>query len=269
MRPANQIQAVGCERLDRSGDQYGPGVEGELLGLGPAAWALAVGAVLLGALLQGSLGFGLGLLAAPIVVLIDPTLVPSTLIGLSIPLAGLVMWRERDAIELGAVRWAIVARFPGAFIGAAAVAALGTRSLAIVFAVSILVAVGISLFGFAVRQTNRNLAIAGFVSGVTGTATSIGGPPMAIVLQRSSGSRLRMAMSTFNGAGALISLGMLLALGQVERRDLGVMAVLAPAALAGFVISGRTNRFLDGGHTREAVLAVAAVSAVAILLRSL
>ncbi|MGI9615764.1 MAG: TSUP family transporter [Acidimicrobiales bacterium] len=243
-------------------------MEGELLGLAPAAWAVTVGVVLLGALLQGSLGFGMGLLAAPIVVLIDPTLVPVTLIGLAIPVAALVVWRERTDIDFSEVQWAIVGRFPGAIVGAMAVAALGTRSLSIVFAVSILAAVATSVAGLAVPQTTRNLAIAGFVSGVTGTATSIGGPPMAIVLQRSSGSRLRMAMSMFNGVGAAISLVFLLAVGEVDGRDLGIIAVLAPAAFIGFAISGRTNRFLDGGHTRQAVLLVAAASAIVILIRS-
>jgi uncharacterized membrane protein YfcA len=233
------------------------------------AWTFAIAAVLLGSLLQGSLGFGLGLLAAPIVVLIDPTLVPGALIGLIVPLALLVAWRERHALDIDLVRWAIVARFPGAFVGAVAVAVLGTRSLAIAFSVSILVAVAVSLAGLAVRQTTPNLVMAGFVSGVTGTATSIGGPPMAIVLQHSSGPQLRAAMSTFNAVGSVASLLMLLALGQLDSRDAGVSAVLVPAALAGFLISGRTNRVLDRGHTRQAVLAVAAISALAILVRVL
>ena len=242
---------------------------GELLGLDPTAWAIALLAVLLGSLLQGSLGFGLGLVAAPIVVLIDATLLPVTLIGLSIPLALLIAWRERAALDLGTIRWAIAARFPGAVVGALAVASLGTRSLAIAFALAILVAVGVSLRGPAVRQTPRNLVIAGFVSGVTGTATSIGGPPMAIVLQHRSGPELRAAMSTFNAVGTVASLAMLLAVGELDRRELGVIAVLVPAAIGGFLISAHTNRVLDRGYTRTAVLSLAAVSAVGILIRAL
>ncbi len=244
-------------------------VDVEFLGLGPVAWILAVTVVVLGSLLQGSLGFGLGLLAAPIVVLIDPTLIPAALIAIAIPLAALVVWRDRAAVDLGLVRWAIAARFPGAFVGAVAVAALGTRSLAIAFSLSILASVGVSVAGFAVPLTPRNLALAGFVSGVTGTATSIGGPPMAVVLQHSSGPQLRAAMSSFNLAGALASLGMLLVVGQLDPRTMGVAAVLMPTTMIGFLISGRTNRLIDGGRVREAVLAVASISAIAILLRAL
>ncbi|MDQ3385935.1 MAG: sulfite exporter TauE/SafE family protein, partial [Actinomycetota bacterium] len=43
-----------------------------------SAWgsALVIVAVLVGALVQGSIGFGLNLIAAPVLALVDPDLVP-------------------------------------------------------------------------------------------------------------------------------------------------------------------------------------------------
>ncbi len=241
----------------------------ELLGLGAVAWLAAVAVVVLGALLQGSLGFGLGLMTAPILVLLDPTLVPAVIVAMGVPLALLIAWRERNALDIKLVRWAIVARVPGAVAGSIAVVVLDTRSLSIVFALAILVAVGVSVAGFTVRQTTATMLGAGFISGLTGTATSIGGPPMALVLQRRRGPELRAAMAAFMAFGSVTSFTLLAIVGEFDRRELGITVLLIPATIGGFLISAHTNRMLDRGYTRPAVLTVAAISALAILIRSL
>ena len=239
------------------------------LGLETVAWVIAVSVVVVGAILQGSMGFGLGLVTAPILVLLDPELVPGVIIGTGVPLALLIAWRERKALDAKLVRWAIVGRFPGSIAGSLAVVALGTRSLAIAFALSILLAVVVSIAGVSVRRTNSTMLTAGFLSGLSGTATSVGGPPMALVMQHSTGPELRAALATFMAFGSVFSLTMLIIVGEFAERELGITAVLVPAAALGFAVSARTNAVLDRGHTRTAVLTVAAVSAVAILVRSL
>ena len=50
--------------------------------------------------------------------------------------------------------------------------------------------VALTSLGWVPAPRRRNLVLAGATSGVLGTATSIGGPPMALVWQRSSGSEL-------------------------------------------------------------------------------
>lgn len=241
----------------------------EVLGLGAPSLAVAVIVVALGAALQGSLGFGLGLVASPILVLVDNRLVPGVVIAIGVPLSILITWRERDSLDIAPVRWSILGRFLGSFLGAFAVTALGARSLAIAFALAILAAVAVSVAGFTVRRTTTTMLTAGFVSGASGTATSVGGPPMALVLQDSSGPELRASMSAFTAFGSVVSLVLLAALGEISDRQLGISAILIPAAVLGFIASARTNRYLDRGHTRAAVLVVAAVAALAILARNL
>ncbi|MDH3682852.1 MAG: hypothetical protein OEV40_23205 [Acidimicrobiia bacterium] len=127
----------------------------------------------------------------------------------------------------------------------------------------------ISVAGVSVRRTDPTMLAAGFVSGLTGTATSVGGPPMALVLQRSTGPELRSAMAAFMAFGSVISLGFLVVFGEFGGRELGITTVLFPAAVSGFLVSSRTNEVLDRGYTRPAVLIVASVSAIAILIRAL
>ncbi len=238
-----------------------------ILDLSVLEFAIALSALFAAACIHGSLGFGLGLVAAPILVLIDPGLVPGPLICLSVPISMLVAWRERESLDFGSVRWALVGRIPGTFLGSVAVVLLSQRGIAGLFAFAVLSAVALSLLGLSVEPTRRNLLTAGVVSGAMGTSTSVGGPPIALVYQRSSGPELRASMAAFMVVGAGFSLGVLVLLGEFDLSDLKVSALLVPAVLIGFVTSRWTNPFLDNGYTRPAVLTFAAVSAVSIVIR--
>lgn len=240
----------------------------EILGFSLPALALALAMLMIGAAVQGSLGFGLGLISAPVLVLIDPTLVPGVVIAVSLPVALLVAWRERAAIDLSTMRWAIIGRFPGSFVGGWAIVVLSQKALAIAFGLSILLAVVLSVKGWQVTRTPTTMLTAGFLSGVAGTATSIGGPPMAIVYQRDSGPELRAAMAIFMVFAATFSLALIAGVGKFGTRELTIAVILSPAAVIGFLISRHTTQFLDRGHSRTAVLGFAASAAVVVLIRA-
>lgn len=235
--------------------------------MSPIEWSIAMTAVLVGACLQGSLGFGLGLVAAPVLALIDPTLVPSVILGMGVPLTYLVAWRERQALDLGRIGWAMFGRVLGTVAGSIIVVYLSQRWLAGAFAFALVVAVVISVIGLSVAPTKPALFIAGSVSGAMGTATSVGGPPMALLLQHENGPQLRAALASFMAFGASLSLVALAVVGEFDRHKVGVVFALAPFVVVGFVASRWTNRVLDRGYTRALVLVFAGVSAISILFR--
>lgn len=82
----------------------------------------ASAAIAFGALVQGAVGFGMALVAAPLLVLIRPQLVPGPLLVSGLALTLLVARRERDSIDLLGVKWGLVGRVPGVAIGALALA---------------------------------------------------------------------------------------------------------------------------------------------------
>jgi uncharacterized protein len=59
-----------------------------------AAFAFVLVMVALGALIQGSIGFGLGFAAAPAMTLIRPEAVPATLLILTIPMVVIIALGE-------------------------------------------------------------------------------------------------------------------------------------------------------------------------------
>ena len=152
-------------------------------------------AILLASCLQASIGFGIGMLAAPVVALVDPGLIPGTLIMVATLVTLMVVVREREDIDLHGTGWALVGRVPGTIAGAVLLAMLPHRALAILLAGVVLVGVVLTSTGWIPAPRRRNVVLAGATSGLFGTATSIGGPPMALVWQRNSGARLRGTMS--------------------------------------------------------------------------
>jgi uncharacterized membrane protein YfcA len=194
-------------------------------------FALAATAVLVGAVVQGSIGFGLNLIAAPVLALVDPALVPGPAIVLAFVFTALLAGRERDDIDLHGVRWAFYGRLPGSAAGAVAVAALSTRALSLAIGVAVLIGVAITASGRHLRPTRPVLLGAGALSGLMGTASSIGGPPMAMALAGSSGPAMRGTLSAFFLLGTFVSVGLLAAGGRVrlERRGRRGRAAAAPA----------------------------------------
>jgi uncharacterized membrane protein YfcA len=232
-------------------------------------FAVVAVAVLLASCLQASIGFGMGMLAAPVVAIVDPALIPGTLIMLATFVTLIVSLRERDAIDLKGTGWALVGRVPGTVAGALLLTALPERGLAVMLAGVVLLGVVLTSAGWVPAPRRRNVVLAGAASGVLGTATSIGGPPMALVWQRSSGARLRGTMAGFFLIGSLMSLAALWFTGAVGAHTAWTFALLAPATVAGYVLSRHVNRFLDPTRLRWAAISVSAVGATVLIVREL
>lgn len=138
-------------------------------------------AVAVGAWVQGSVGFGSALVAAPVLALLAPQLVPGPLIFSSLGLSFAAAMREHGSIDRRGVLLSSLGRLPGVVLGGAALAWAGH---------------------FGQKQLVEGL-------------------------------------------------------------------VLMPAMVLGFALSGSSRSYLDQGRTRAAVLAVAALSAAAVLLKPL
>ncbi|MFE7630420.1 sulfite exporter TauE/SafE family protein [Kocuria sp. NPDC057446] len=219
--------------------------------------------------LQGAIGFGLGLLAAPVIALFDPTLLPGSIVLVAAGLTVLGVLRDRAAVDVKDAGWAVLGQVPGTVAGALLVAALPARTLALVLAGTVLLAVLLSVCGWQPRPRPTTVAVAGAASGLLGTATSIGGPPMALVWHGSSRARMRGTMSAFFLFGTLLSLTALTAVGSIDRRTLLFAAVLLPAMALGFAASNAVNTRINRRVVRRVGLGASTLGAVLVLLQAL
>lgn len=225
-------------------------------------------AACLGAFVQSCVGFGLGVVAAPVIAVADPALMPVSLLVISclVPLLTLAMeWRHVDLRGLG---WALLGRIPGTVGGVWLVATFPGRGRVAVVGAMVLVAVAISALPVHVPSTPLTLSTAGAVAGLTGTTATIGGPPIALIYQRATGARLRATLAAFFVVGSAGSLGALHLAGHLDRRSVLGGLLMLPFVVLGFVLAAPLRRHLDAGRVRPAVLAVAACAAVALLVKA-
>ena len=236
--------------------------------LTPLQWLAASAVIVAGTIVQGSIGFGVALLGAPLLYLIDPALIPAPMIVAGLGVSALVLWRERRAVD-----GAEIARvLPGIALGVAAAGpvmrVVDADTLGLLFGGLVLLGVGLSV-GRPPVPGRRLLFAAGGLSGFMGTTTSIGGPPLALAFQDRSGTRLRGTLSACFAPSALLSLLVLYWAGHLQLPQLIAGLSLVPAMVVGFWVSAWTAHHLDRHWLRAAVLVVSALAALAAIVRAL
>ncbi|WP_235834592.1 sulfite exporter TauE/SafE family protein [Actinomadura logoneensis] len=237
----------------------------------PSTTFLLVGglAVLVGALVQSSIGFGVGVVATPVVALLFPDLMPGALLIAATVTPMFTLVREVRHADLGGLGWAFAGRLAGTPLGVWVVTVLSARGMSLAAGGLVLVALAVSAYSGTVPRNRTTLAAAGMFAGLGGTATAIGGPPIALLYQRESGPRVRATLAIFFTLGTLISVLTLAALDQFPQRQLVAGLALTPFVAAGFLAAGPLRRYLDGGRTRLAVLGLVGVSATVLIVRNL
>ena len=222
-----------------------------------------------GATVQGMLGFGMNLVAAPLLVLIDPQLGPVPLVLSGFVVAALVGARERGSVDRASVGWAIVGLLPGSALGMLIVESVARGRLQPVVGVVVLSGVLFLLAGRgAIRRTQGILIGVGALSGVMSIIAGLGGAAFGLVCHDLPGPVLRPTLSLYVLAGTLLSAGMLAGAGEITGGSLRLTAVLLPGVLGGVGLSRRLIPLADRWSTlRPAVLAVATVGALAAIAK--
>jgi uncharacterized protein len=221
----------------------------------------------IGAMVQGSVGFGLNVVGAPLLVLIDTRFVPGPTLVAALVLTVLVGLRERGSVDRTGFWWIFAGRIPASLLAALIVGMLPERGIAFALAGTVLAGIGMSLVGWRIARTPPNMAAVGAVSGLMGTLSSVGGPPIALLYQDARGSELRGTLAAVFSVGALVSILLLRAVGRFGSHEIAVSLILIPGVVLGFVASIWTARLLDRWTLRPAVLALSALAAVAAVLR--
>ena len=224
--------------------------------------------VALGALIQGSLGFGFAFAVAPALALVRPEAVPATIVLLSIPMVVLMALRERGAISVRDFLWITAGRLPGTLAGGWILSAIPTSSLTVIFGLLILAGVIMSALGPNFKAGSGAQFLGGIASGIMGTTAGIGSPPLALVNQGRPGAELRSTLAISFVVGTTMSLMVLFDVGMVHEWDILLAIKLLPGMLVGLLASNFAISHLDERWLRPALLAFAAASAVVTILRS-
>ena len=222
-------------------------------------------AVAVGAIVQGSIGFGYALLAVPTMALLVPWAVPVTPLLLALPMTVLMSAREWRSIDMGGFFVITGGRLFGTVAGVALLALAPKGWLSALTGLLIVAAAFGSFLRPAFEVTNGTRIVGGLASGVVGTVAALGGTPLALVYQDRSGAELRSTLAISFVVGILMSLAGLWLAGTVEARHVVLALELLPCLLLGLWASRWVVGRLEERWLRPTVLAFATAAGVAII----
>lgn len=219
--------------------------------------------IVMGAFVQTAIGFGLAVLAAPILYFIDPYYVPAPITVCALVLSVLNVYSYRGQVSFRGLGNAIIGRVPGSLLGGALLVWIDKEWLALWIGLSVLGAVGVSLTSLRWQPTPGRMMLAGFMSGFMGTSSSIGGPPMALLWQHQEVNLIRANLAAFFTISCVMSLVVLTPLGQFGSRQIMLALPLLPATCLGFFIAKRTMRSVPHQQLRIASLTLCSIAGMA------
>lgn len=234
--------------------------------LTPLQWAIIGVTIVAGAAIQGSIGFGMGVFAVPILALIDPVFVPVPILLASIVLAVAGFLRERTDTDFRGAARVLVGRVPGSVIGVWLLTVVSTDTLSFVIGVMVLLAVISFARGWHIPVSPASEVATGIVSGALGTSTAVGGPPVALLYSRNRGPAVRATLSAILMVGMTVNIIALGIGGFLTAESLILAGILAGPTLVGFALSSWTKRRVDGAILRRGILIASGFSATMLLL---
>lgn len=220
-----------------------------------------------GACLQGVIGWGIGTLAAPLLFLISPTLLPAPMLLNSLALTLLLLLRERRGLSFAPVRHAIAGNVIGTALAAVTLASLNTDAFEALFGLLVLAAVTLSVAGVRPQLQRRTSILAGAASGYMGTITAVGGPPIALIYQNEKGPLVRANLAAYFTFASLSALLALYFSGFLGAYQLKLFLLTVPGVVVGFALSRLLVYRIPGGSLRPYILGIAGFAGLLALLR--
>jgi uncharacterized membrane protein YfcA len=234
-------------------------------------------AVIAGAALQSSIGFGFALVAAPLLfAAASPPEAVGLMIVLGVEIGLLTLLTERRRPEPVWRDVATVAAWslPGALAGVAVLRALDELALQLLVTAGVLTALVVNLRaarrvppppGSAHAPPRWARPAAGLVSGALNTSTGTGGPPV-VLLMMSRGLRPGVVRdtltATFLGFAPVSSLALLLTSTSEAVPDAAALAALIPLTALGHLAGRPLFARLAAGRAYERVLTVVLLATV-------
>lgn len=240
-----------------------------LASIGPVSLAIVVLAALLGGVAQSTAGFGAAFVTVPALAVVAPELLPGAMLVAALPLSTVMAVLGWERLDRPAAARLMLGRLPGIAVGTVIVAIADVRWVTAIVAVALLTAVAAAATGWQVAVTPRRELAAGVVSGVTGTAAALGGPPIALLYRGRDPDVLRPTLGLVWAVGIVVALPGLWATGSFDGAQARVGIVLGGLLLVGLALSRATVRRLSAATVRTFVLVWAGVGGFAALVRVL
>lgn len=230
---------------------------------------IIVGLSIAGSIVHGSIGIGLGLVATPALVSIDPAFAPGPLLIAGQVVAIRHILVERPEADVQAWKRGLYG-VPFGVAGALLVLELlSNRTMAIVVGSLTAFAAAMLLMGMDLARTPRSETVAGAVCAFSSLTAALPGPPLVCVYSDMKPSMMRPTASMLILSVASVGFITLLLSGNFGSHEFELLLWLLPGVTVGLIASRWVRPYLDRPWFRPLVLTLALIGGVALVLRQL
>ena len=242
----------------------------------PTIVVIIILAVLAGGLIKGTLGFGMPMVALPIIAFVIPATTAMIILCAPILLTNFLQIKFKQGISSYRFLPMILSLIIGLIVGARLILEINLNTITQIIAVSIIFAALINCFGFKIQNPNKNrerviTSIIGFGSGILGGLSTFYGPPMLAYLVASDLPKEKFVrtVSTMYFVGSFPLYGSLIYYGFATKEDIFMSIFLIVPAFISQQIGTRIRDKINQKQFRTCILVTLIILGISLFIKTI
>jgi uncharacterized membrane protein YfcA len=242
----------------------------------PSIVLVIILAVLAGGLVKGTLGFGMPMVALPIIAFIIPPTTAMILLCAPIFLTNFLQIKFKEGVSSYRFLPMFLSLVVGLIIGARLILEIDINTITQIIAVSIIFAALVNCFGFKINNIKQNYekiitTIIGFGSGILGGLSTFYGPPMLayLVAVDLPKEKFVRTVSTMYFIGSFPLYGSLIYYGFATKEDLIFSLILIIPAFISQQIGTKIRDKINHKQFRNLVLSTLIILGISLFLKTI
>ena len=242
----------------------------------PTIVVIIILAVLAGGLIKGTLGFGMPMVALPIIAFVIPATTAMIILCAPILLTNFLQIKFKQGISSYRFLPMILSLIIGLIVGARLILEINLNTITQIIAVSIIFAALINCFGFKIQNPNKNrekiiTSIIGFGSGILGGLSTFYGPPMLAYLVASDLPKEKFVrtVSAMYFIGSFPLYGSLIYYGFATKEDIIMSIFLILPAFISQQIGTRIRDKINQKQFRICILVTLIILGISLFIKTI
>ncbi len=225
--------------------------------------------MIIGSMVHGSTGIGLGLIAGPVLVSVEPDYLPGPLMLVSVLIGIRHLLVEHQNIDRKILGRLVLGMPIGVALAVLLLTRLDDRTMSFGIGGLIVVTVAALLAGAELPRTSTNEVIGGAASSFGAVTAAVPGPQLVMTLHDLPGPQMRptiAATTAISGVATAVSLTLV---GRFGADELLLWGGLIPPVLIGLFLARFVRPWLDREMFRPVILVIALIGGLALIIRNL
>ena len=242
----------------------------------PSIVIIIILAVLAGGLVKGTIGFGMPMVALPLIAFIIPATTAMILLCAPILLTNFLQMKIKEGISSYRFLPMIICLIIGLIIGARLILEINLNTITQIIAVSIIFAALVNCIGFKIENINKSkeriiTSIIGFGSGILGGLSTFYGPPMLAYLVAADLPKEKFVrtVSTIYFIGSFPLYGSLIYYGFATKLDLMMSLFLIIPAFISQQVGAKIRNKINQKQFRICILVTLIILGISLFIKTI